>query len=220
MRHAKILLFVFIYNICSFSQAHAETQLFDPEQVAREETAAWKDYYNDDITGLIQHLSHLVIVQFRLNQLTAWKTVIPELVTAATLFKSIPDTTSPDVYVSKVLPHLEVAYQGIRDALQGQWDPHQAAQDELDWWLARRQQKIADPEIVGKKIAKLYRLIYGSYDHDHFSRAGYLRAVAARYRDLSEKAWKYVEDEDWTIIENILEHSYKELLLGIHTQTN
>lgn len=192
---------------------------FDPQQVAKEEAAAWRDYYNNDITGLVQHLSHLVIIEFRLNQVSAWTTVIPELMHAAVIFKNIPVNSTTETYENLVLPHLEVAYQGIREALQGNWDPHQAAQDELNWWLSRRIKETADPEIVGKKIAALYRLLYGEYDRQHFARAGYLRAVAARYRDLSQKAWNQVEEGDWVIIENILEQSYKELLLGIKNNT-
>lgn len=188
---------------------------FEAQQVAKEEVAAWKDYYDNDVTGLVQHLSHLVIIEFRLNQITAWKTVIPELIAAAEIFKNLAENTSQDVYDSKVLPHLEIAYEAIREALHGQWDPHQAAKDELDWWVYRRQQKTSNPEVVGKKIADLYQLIYGKNDHHHFVRAGYLRAVAARYRDLSQKDWNRIEDDDWIIIENILEQSYKELVLGI-----
>jgi hypothetical protein len=199
-----------------FSPISADEKLsFNPEQVAKEEVAAWKDYYDNDITGLTQHLSHLIIIEFRLNQMTAWKTVLPELLTAATLFKNLPQNTSQETYNNIVLPHLVNAYQGIRDGLQGSWDPHEAAKDELDWWVYRRQQKMANPEIVGQKITALYKLIYGQDPKNHFARAGYLRAVAARYRDLSQNAWHQIEETDWSIIENILELSYKELLMGI-----
>lgn len=188
---------------------------FDPLQVAKEEAAAWRGYYNNDIAGLVQHLSHLVIIEFRLNQMTAWQTVIPELIAAAAIFKNLPEDTSQDTYNSKVLPHLENAYQSIHDALHAKWDPHQAAQDELDWWVYRHRQKTENPEIVGKKIEQLYLLIYGNHDQGHFARAGYLRAVAARYRDLVQAAAGHLEEADWGIIESILELSYKELLLGI-----
>lgn len=188
---------------------------FDPQQVAKEETAAWKDYYNNDVTGLVEHLAHLVILEFRINQLMAWKTVIPELVTAAAVFKSLPDSAPQEIYTSKVLPHLVTAYEGIREGLHGSWDAHQAAEDELAWWMYRRNQKKANPEIVAKKIADLYRLIYGNHDQNYFDRAAYLRAVAARYRDLSQLEWSPIDEEDWLIIEHILQESYKELLLGI-----
>lgn len=202
--------------LLSISLAGAEENIhFDPQQVAKEEVAAWKDYYDNDFMGLVQHLSHLVIIEFRMNQVTAWKTVVPELIAAATIFKSLPETTSQDIYDSKVLPHLENAYEGIREALHGQWDPHQAAKKELAWWIDRRRQATSSPEIVGRKIADLYQLIYGNQDDRHFVRAGYLRAVAARYRDLTQNEWHPVEDTDWVIIENILEQCYQELLLGI-----
>lgn len=212
------LILWILFLTYSFSNIHGkENDHFNPQQVAKEEVAAWQDYYNDDITGLVQHLSHLVIIEFRLSQLQAWKTVIPELIIAARQFKSLPEDTPKETYNSQVLPHLVAAYQGIHEAMKGSWDPHQAAQDELDWWIYRRQFKKANPEIVGKKITELYQLLYGNQDQHHFSRAGYLRAVAARYRDLSQKVWMLVEDADWAIIENILELSYQEMLLGIQT---
>lgn len=214
MRRIYRLLFFFTLML-SKAIAYSEDLHFDPQQVAREETAAWKDYYDNDVTGLVQHLSHLIIVEFRLNQLTAWETVIPQLTLAATTFKGLPHSTSQEVYKSSVLPHLTKAYQGIRDAWHAHWDPEQAAQDELDWWIYRRQQPTLDPEIVGKKIADLYLLLYGTHDHNHFIRAGYLRAVSARYRDVCQRLWSHVEDVDWTIIENMLLQSYKELLTGI-----
>jgi len=198
-----------------YSENIEERLNFDPQQIAKEEVAAWKDYYNDDTTGLIQHLSHLVIVEFRLNRMTAWTSVIPELIKASTIFKHLPSNSSESTYESEVLPHLEKAYEAIHQAWNASWDPKIAAKDELDWWIYRRQQKTVNPEIVGKKITDLYLLIYGNHDDHHFERAGYLRAVAARYRDLCQESWKHVSDLDWNIIENILEQSYKEVLSGI-----
>lgn len=188
----------------------------DPYQAAKEEAAAWRDYYENDLPGLVQHLSHLAIIEFRLNQMTAWTTVIPQLLEAAVIFKRLPKNTTQDIYDSKVLPHLAKAYESIREALQGTWNPHQAAKEELAWWIYRRHKNTDNPEIVGAKIADLYRLIYGENDQDHFARAGYLRAVAAKYRDLTQHGWPPIGEADWSIIENLLILSYQELLLGIH----
>lgn len=212
----RILIFSVILHLCLGSPVYAQAKLhFDPLQVAQEEVAAWKDYYDNDIMSLIQHLSHLVIVEFRLNQLTAWTTVIPELTIAATIFKNLPHTSSQYTYEQSVLPHLTKAYEGIKEAWHASWDPQQAAKDELDWWIYRRDIKTLDPEIVGKKIADLYQLLYGQKDDKHFVRAGYLRAVAARYRDVCQSVWQQVQETDWMIIANILEQSYKEMLAGI-----
>jgi hypothetical protein len=195
-------------------------ELFDPEQVAKEEVAAWKDYYADDILGLTQHLSHLAIVEFRINKLTAWTTVIPQLTEAAKLFKELPHSTTQETYDTTVLPHLTKAYSAIKESLKGTWDPREAAKDELDWWIYRRENEAQDPEIVGKKIADLYRLIYGAQDENHFGRAGYLRAIAGKYRDMCQQLWHHVEETDWTIIEGLLEKSYEEVVMGIKANKN
>lgn len=211
----KILVSIlFLYALNLYSET-AESWHFNPQQVAKEEVAAWKDYYDNDVAGLVQHISHLAIVEFRLNQFTVWTTVIPELAAAAITFKNLPQNTQQSVYESQVLPHLAAAFEGVREAMHGSWDSHQAAQEELQWWVARRNDKTNDPEIVGKKIANLYSLIYEGQTNPHFDRAGYLRAVAARYRDLAHDSWSPMEEQDWIIIENLLELSYKELLLGI-----
>jgi hypothetical protein len=216
----KFLFFTFFLFLIHLSNLQAEDKnYFSPQQIAQEEAVAWRDYYNNDVASLVQHLSHLVIVEFRLNQLTAWTTVIPDLMQAARIFRSLPKHTSQETYEEKVLPHLTSAYEGIREAMHGEWNPQKAAKDELDWWIYRRDEKTSSPEIVGKKIADLYRLIYGRHDQGHFARAGYLRAVAARYRDLTQKSsWHPIEDADWNIIENILELSYEEMLMGIQSQ--
>lgn len=215
----NILFTLFLLFSSSFLEADASFS-FDPSQMAKEETAAWKDYYTNDVPGLVRHLSQIVIVEFRLNQISAWKSVIPELLTAALLFKKLPENSTPNDYERLVLPHLVTAYEEIRKARHGNWDPHSAAKDELAWWIYRRDDKTSNPEIVGKKMADLYRQIYGSNDQQHFSRAGYLRAVAARYHDLSKKAWNQIEEQDWTIIETILTLSYQELLAGIETNSS
>jgi hypothetical protein len=204
------ILLTFCTPLCA-----TDSNLIVPSEIAKEEVAAWKDYYDNDVTGLIQHLSHLVIVEFRLNQLTAWTTVIPQLITAAATFKNVPHSAPKETYEKEVLPHLEDAYLAIKNALNGQWDANKAAQLELEWWLYRRESHLSSPEIVGEKIANLYELIYGENDEDHFNKAGYLRAVAARYRDLCQQMRGKLEDSDWQIIENILENSYKEMALGI-----
>lgn len=208
----KFLLIFFIASSTLFGE---EQTYFDPLQVAKEETAAWKDYYNSDITGMVQHISQLVIVQFRLNNLTAWTSVIPKLIEAAREFKNLPHTTTSEEYDQKVLPYLVEAYDAIRVSMNGHWDAHQAAKDELTWWIYRRSKNMSNPEIVGNKIADLYKLIYGSHDDHHFQKSGYLRAVAARFRDMSQDRWHRVEESDWIIIEHILSESYKELLMGI-----
>ena len=104
---------IFLTVLCCANLSYAESVYFDPHQVAKEETAAWKDYYSNDIPRMVQHISHLVIIEFRLNKMTAWTSVIPELITAATAFKQIPHTASPEEYEKTVLPHLVSAYESI-----------------------------------------------------------------------------------------------------------
>lgn len=206
---------VSLFLIFTILSANASESYFDPKEIALEEVSAWKDYYNNDITGLMKHLSHALIMEFKLNQLTVWGKVIPQLIMAASKFKKLPDDSPQEIYEKKVLPHLVKAYEGIRNAMHGNWDTYQAAQTELEWWIYRRDKQTANPEIVGKKITELYQLIYGHHDQQHFIRAGYLRAVAGRYHDLGKKVWNSLYAQDWIIMQRILELSYQEMLLGI-----
>ena len=129
-------------------------------------------------------------------------------------FGSTPVTTKVADYEVGVYPLLQEAYATLNKIIQASWKPEEIATMDLSWWVARRQQDMADPAQVGSQIAKLYHTIYNKPDNHHFNRAGYLRAMAGRYRDECQNAWGSADMRDWNTIKAMLEHSYHEFYLG------
>ena len=58
-------------------------------------------------------------------------------------------------------------------------------------------------------MAGAYALLYGG-KAENYTKAAYLRATAARYRDLCQDKFKNgINDADWKIISNLLTASYE-----------
>ena len=107
-------------------------------------------------------------------------------------------------YEQVVLPDLEVAYLQLRALLKRSFDPREAARAELAWWVARRTPGQDNTQEVGKRIAKLYSVIYGG-ERPEFLEAGVLRAEAAQLRDHGGVHC------DWAGVERLLRRSYRVL---------
>ena len=106
---------------------------------------------------------------------------------------------------SEALPELEQAYRRLKELSGRSFDPHEAAKEELAWWVARRTDGSDSVEEVGGKIAELYAVLYGSAQPE-FREAGRLRAKAGDVRD------KGGVDCDWKEVEGLLRQSYGVLL--------
>ncbi len=175
---------------------------FNVNKVAKAETEMWQAYYTDNKAKLGLLLISLLQTQYGLT--------LSESKEAGELFASSAmkfHATRKD-YNSIVLPDLTAAYRVIKDAKKLSFDPKQAAEVELAWWVARRVAGKNSVEQVGSGIGKLYAIIYGQ-ERSEFKKAGLLRAKAAAIRDKGGK------NADWQQIENLLRQSYKELGKGI-----
>ncbi len=201
-----------LFFLLLFSQL---TYAADAEQLAEAETGAWKSYYAKDELTLIRSLLKMISLQFP-NQNQKDLDIIAYKFNMAILeFGALPhQTTTQSEYEKKILPSLIDGYQTLKKATGAAWDPKKVAELDLAWWIARRQPESKSDEHVGKIIAQYYSAIYGNRDDSHFERAAFLRAAAARYRDLCT-LWNRVTDSDWQIVQTLLKASYTELLLGI-----
>ena len=178
--------------------AFSEIPVLDPDQIAAAETRMWQAYYARDLPRLHSEMAALLRAQFRLPSADAER-IAKSLVGAAMKF-----AISGANYERVVLPDLEVAYLQLRALLKRSFDPREAARAELAWWVARRTPGQDNPQQVGKRIAKLYSVIYGA-ERPEFLEAGLLRAQAAQLRDRCGPSC------DWTKIEGLLRRSYRVL---------
>lgn len=214
----KKLHVVFFFLLMPIFLCSIEIGSLHPEALAKAEIDAWKAYYKKDKIALIKSITHLISQQYPLKDPQAWAEIIPPLGLAMYRFGNMPIGATQFDYEEEVLPSLTEAYKALGSHLRANWNPKEIALTDLEWWIMRRKPTTHSPEKVGKKIAQLYQKIFGNKGGHHFDRAGYLRAAAARYRDICQLHWGPITENDWLAMQNILLHSYEELNQGIKSQ--
>jgi hypothetical protein len=170
--------------------------VLDPDTIATAELHMWQAYYAGDLLRLHHEIVTLLRAQFGLAPKDAER-IARRMTVAAMKF-----ATSGGNYELVVLPDLEVAYFQLRAVMKLSFDPREAARAELAWWVARRTPGQDNPQQVGKRIARLYAIIYGR-ERPEFLQAGILRAEAAQLRDRGGM------NCDWTEVERLLRRSYR-----------
>jgi len=206
-----ILILLVISPCCAVVEA---------DKMAEAEVNSWKAYYSKDKLGIFTHLSKMIGIQYDIQDPSILRQVSLQLGLAVSKFGELPRTTSAQEYDREVLPLLVQGYKSLKEATHSNWNEEKAAKEDLAWWLARRKKGANSPEQVGKLMAKLYQTVYGNQDGYHFYRAGYLRASAARYRDLCKWHWGGLQEKDWQIIQDLLKDAYTELVQGIQINNN
>jgi hypothetical protein len=157
---------------------------------------------------LTESIAHLLTIQFGISNSGDANRIAKEFFDAYYKFAMMPQSSSQSEYLLDVQPLLIKAYKSLKETIDANWDPDRVAAADLSWWVARRQDNMLSPEIVGEKIGEFYKQIYGEGNQQFFARAAYLRAVSARYRDLCQDQWGGVSENDWRAIQSLLGQSY------------
>ena len=182
----------------------ADLRAFDPQSMARRETAMWRDYYEKHYLRLFWDLYRSSRSEFHFSPLDSFRIAV-SAAHAARLFQ--PTTSREEAGVA--LPPLEVYYGLLRKGASTDFDPAKAAQLELNWWQARREN--VPPADYGKTIAETSALIYGA-ENPAISESGLLRAEAMAYRDARSGK---MTDGDWRAVRNQLATAYGKLKEGV-----
>ncbi len=180
------------------TRAFSAGPVLDPDKIAIAETRMWQAYYAGDLSRLNSEMVALLRAQFGLASADA------ERIARSLSFAAMKFAISGGNYEQVVLPDLEVAYLQLRAVLKLSFDPREAARAELAWWVARRTPGQDNPQQIGKRIARLYAILYGR-ERPEFLEAGVLRAEAAQLRD------RRGMNSDWTEVERLLRRSYRVL---------
>lgn len=216
---SRLKLAIMAFSLLIGHKAIAAVIELNYKEIADAEVKAWQAYYQVNSDLLLERTGVLLSEQYHMQNKDAIHQVAKEFFTAYHKFATIPQNSAEEAYQKEVLPLVVKAYQSLKGIINAPWDAVDAANADLSWWIARRQDKLKDPELVGKRIELFYSILYGAEDKEGFlSRAGYLRALAARYRDLCHDQWGGVNDEDWKIIHSLLKESY--LNLDKHLKVN
>ena len=184
---------------------------FDPDEVARLDTAMWRSYYERERLRMYSELTELLQKQYKLNfwrrQLIAYRAA-----KAAFVFK---DGKSRADY-EQALPDLEKFYAEIRDISTTDFDARRAAQLELEWWIVHRERRKYQEGDLARALAETVAAIY-QMPAEVFLEHGNLRADAMKIRDTQAEGGG-VSEADWQRIDELLHESWRSLHNAVNTK--
>lgn len=186
----------------------AHLREFDPDEVARLETAMWRSYYERQRLRLFEELSELVRTQYnmplvRSNQVAYYGA------NAAFVFKKGKQRSDYE----KALPDLVKFYQSVRNMSDIPFDVDRAARLELEWWIIHRERAKHAPGELERALAELQAEIYG-IPVERLMEHGRLRAEAMTIRDTKAETGG-VTEADWAKIDELLHQSWRSLSVAV-----
>ena len=181
---------------------------FDPDEVARLETAMWRSYYEKRRVQLFNQLAELLRTQYRMSALRS-NQVAYYGANAAFVFKQGQQRSDYE----KALPDLVKFYDAIRKLSDIPFDVDRAARLELEWWIIHRQRAQHPPGDLDKALAELQAEIY-HVPVDRLMEHGRLRAEAMTIRDTKAENGG-VTEADWARINELLKQSWQSLAKAV-----
>jgi hypothetical protein len=189
----------------------SDMRAFDPDEVARLETAMWRSYYGRERIRLFVQLTELLRTQYHLpflrSTLQGYRAAH-----AAFVFKEGKERADYE----RALPDLVAFYADLRRTSTTPFDPNRAARLELEWWIVHRQRADHAPADLANSLADLAGEIY-QLPPDRFAEHARLRAEAMEIRDTKADAGG-VAEEDWARIDTLLHQSWRSLHLALGNQ--
>jgi hypothetical protein len=185
---------------------NADLRAFDPAEMARLETAMWRDYYEKHYPALFYHLYESSRTLSGFSPLASVRIAVSAALAAKTF-----QPTRSRAEAQAAMPYLVTYYGLMREAAPVAFDVPKTASRELDWWQARRE--AAAPRDYGVTIADVAALTYGkSKDDPALLAFGIGRAEAMAYRDAHGQA---ITEQDWAAIETQLRGACEQLKAGV-----
>jgi len=184
----------------------ADLRSFDPSEMARLETAMWRDYYDKRYVALFYHLYASTRTQFGFSPFRSLHIAL-SAAEAARTFQPTRSRQEADA----ALPALVAYYRDFAPAAPAVFDVGEVARLELDWWQARRE--AVSPSDYSVTIARVAALTYGKGTDDSGVRQfGVARAEAMAYRDARGEG---ITEADWATIETRLVGAYRSLKASV-----
>ncbi len=187
-----------------YGPVRADIRRFDPQEIARLDTAMWRSYYSRESLQLFRQLSELLRTQYRLpwlrSNLTAYYAA-----RAAFVFK---DGKARADY-EKALPYLISFYTEIRKVSNTEFNVERAARLELEWWIVHRERAKHQAGDLERALAEAAAEVYQAPAEKLMEHAR-LRAEAMKIRDTKAEAGG-VTEEDWKRIGELLRASWQSL---------
>jgi hypothetical protein len=194
-----------------YSPRQTSLRDFDPEEVARLDTAMWRSYYSRERARLFWQLAELLRTQYRLP---LWRSnaVAFRAAKAAFVFK---DGHSRADY-ERALPDLVSFYKSIRAVSDTDFDTERAARLELEWWIVHRERRTHAPGDLERALAELAAELY-RVPAERLAEHARLRAEAMEIRDTRAEQGG-VTEEDWRRIDELLHQSWRSLHAAVNSR--
>jgi len=205
---AAVLAAWTIYDLYAPRTAHLRE--FDPDEVARLETAMWRSYYEKEQLRLFNQLSELLRTQYSLPLIRS-NQVAYYAANAAFVFKE----GKKRAHYEEALPNLVKFYQSLRKISDISFDADKAARLELEWWIIHRERADHPPGDLDRALAELQSEIY-RIPVERVMEHGRLRAEAMTIRDTKADAGG-VTEADWARIDQLLHQSWRSLAAAVKT---
>jgi len=181
---------------------------FDPDEVARLETAMWRSYYEQQRLQLFGELAELLRTQYGMPRVRS-NLVAYYAAHAAFVFKDGKERSDYE----KALPDLLKFYGAIRKMSDIPFDVERAARLELEWWIIHRQRAQHAPADLVNALAELQAEIY-HVPADRLLEHGRLRAEAMTIRDTKADSGG-VTEADWARMYELLKESWRSLAKAV-----
>jgi hypothetical protein len=188
-----------------------DIRVFDPDAVARLETAMWRSYYDRRRLPLFGQLVALLQGQFHLQPLRA-----VALAGLAARAAAVFQVGAAHADYLRALPLLERYYAGIRAVSEVPFDPARTAWLELDWWIVHREDDAHPEGDLERALADLAAELY-QVPAERLGAHAARRAEAMRIRDRTARRSVGVLDDDWDRIEAVLWVAWKTLAEEVRT---
>jgi hypothetical protein len=182
-----------------------DIRAFDPDQVARLDTAMWRAYYDRKPVPLFFELAELMRREFHFPVLRSF-VVAGHAARAAFVFKRGHARADYE----KALPDLVAYYGAIRRVSTTPFDVRRTAELELEWWIVHRDSSRADPAALTRALAEGAAALY-RVPADSLMEYGRLRTAAMAIRDAGADGGRAVTEAGWREIEADLRGSWGSL---------
>lgn len=193
-----------------FGPRTSSLRQFDPDEVARLETAMWRSYYAKERLKLFNELAELMRTQYHMP-LVRSNAVAYQAAQAAFIFKDGHNRADYE----KALPNLVKFYTAIREVSDAPFDVDRAAKLELEWWIVHRERAHHPPGDLDRALAELPAEIYHMPIEPLMEHAR-LRAEAMTIRDNKADTRGGVTEQDWAKIDELLHASWQSLWKAVN----
>ncbi len=195
-----------LYDLYAPRTAHLRE--FNPDEVARLETAMWRSYYDKQRVKLFNELAELLRTQYNMPLIRS-NQVAYYAADAAFVFKKGKQRSDYE----KALPDLIKFYTAVRKMSDIPFNVERAARLELEWWIIHRQRAEHAPGDLDHALAELQAEIY-QIPVERLEEHGRLRAEAMAIRDTKAEAGG-VTEADWREINTLLQRSWSSLAMAV-----